>query len=568
MASIGEFDPLNTRVPATKIEVTVSCRSLLDVDTFSKSDPVVVLYLQAVGTKEWRESGRTEVIDNTRNPDFVRKFVLDFFFEEKQNLRFDVYNVDSRSCNISKHDFLGQTFCTLGEIIGSTGGRMERTLSFLETSRQKGLQYFGIPGKKCGVIIFAAEELSNCRDIATMQLCANKLDKKDFFGKSDPFLVFYRSNEDGTFTICHKTEVIKNTLNPAWQPFTIPVRALCNGDYDRTVKIDVYDWDRDGSHDFIGEFTTSYRELSRGQNQFNVYEVLNPKKKGKKKKYVNSGTVTLLSFKVESEYTFVDFIRGGTQLNFTVAIDFTASNGNPSQPTSLHYMSPYQMNAYAMALKAVGEIIQDYDSDKLFPAYGFGAKLPPDGKISHGFPLSGDAENPNCVGIEGVLEAYFQSLRTVQLYGPTNFAPVINKVANCAAEITDGSQYFVLLMITDGVISDMVQTKEAVVNASGLPLSIIIVGVGPAEFDAMEELDGDEVRVSSRGRLAERDIVQFVPFRDYIDRSGNQVLSMARLAKDVLAEIPDQLLSFMKSRGVEPRPALSSSPLPELHRHI
>ena len=63
------------------------------------------------------------------------------------------------------------------------------------------------------------------------------------------------------------------------------------------------------------------------------------------------------------------------------------SPGNPSQPTSLHYMSPYQMNAYAMALKAVGEIIQDYDSDKLFPAYGFGAKLPPDGKISHAFPL-------------------------------------------------------------------------------------------------------------------------------------------------------------------------------------
>ncbi|XP_062282558.1 copine-9-like isoform X1 [Scomber scombrus] len=575
MASIGEFDPLNTRVPATKIEVTVSCRNLLDVDTFSKSDPVAVLYLQGVGTKEWREFGRTEVIDNTRNPDFVRKFVLDFFFEEKQNLRFDVYNVDSRSCNISKYDFLGQTFCTLGEIIGSTGGHLERSLSigwFLlkkrSTKGRPSVSGGGIPGKKCGVINFTAEELSNCRDIATMQLCANKLDKKDFFGKSDPFLVFYRSNEDGTFTICHKTEVIKNTLNPVWQPFTIPVRALCNGDYDRTVKVDVFDWDRDGSHDFIGEFTTSYRELSRGQNQFNVYEVLNPKKKGKKKKYINSGTVTLLSFKVESEYTFVDFIRGGTQLNFTVAIDFTASNGNPSQPTSLHYMSPYQMNAYAMALKAVGEIIQDYDSDKLFPAYGFGAKLPPDGKISHAFPLGSDKEDPNCVGIEGVLEAYFESLRTVQLYGPTNFAPVINKVANCAAEITDGSQYFVLLMITDGVISDMVQTKEAVVNAASLPLSIIIVGVGPAEFDAMEELDGDEVRVSSRGRLAERDIVQFVPFREYVDRSGNQVLSMARLAKDVLAEIPDQLLSFMKSRGIEPRPALSNSPLPQLHQHI
>uniref|UniRef100_A0AAY4E495 C2 domain-containing protein n=1 Tax=Denticeps clupeoides TaxID=299321 RepID=A0AAY4E495_9TELE len=574
MASIGEFDPLHSTVPATKIEVSVSCslnNPLFSLHSFrchfphyprrsflSHSRPclpllscllllllpnspssVVVLYVQGIGTKEWREFGRTEMIDNTLNPDFVRKFVLDFFFEEKQNLRFDVYNVDTRSSNISKHDFLGQTFCTLGEIIGSAGGRLERTLS-------------GIPGKKCGTIIFTAEELSNCRDIATMQLCANKLDKKDFFGKSDPFLVFYRSNEDGTFTICHKTEVVKNTLNPVWQPFTIPVRALCNGDYDRTVKVDVFDWDRDGSHDFIGEFTTSYREFSRGQSQFNVYEVLNPKKKGKKKKYVNSGTVTLLSFKVESEYTFVDFIRGGTQLNFTVAIDFTASNGNPSQPTSLHYMNPYQMNMYAMALKAVGEIIQDYDSDKLFPAYGFGAKLPPDGKISHAFPLNSNTDDPNCVGIEGVLEVYFQSLRSVQLYGPTNFAPVINQVARSAKEVTDGSQYFVLLMITDGVISDMVRN----VNDCCAPCQHLKFSPHSA---AMEELDGDEVRVSSRGRYAERDIVQFVPFRDYIDRSGNQVLSMARLAKDVLAEIPDQLLSYMKSRGIEPRPALPNT---------
>uniref|UniRef100_A0A8C5ADI4 Copine family member IX n=1 Tax=Gadus morhua TaxID=8049 RepID=A0A8C5ADI4_GADMO len=423
----------------------------------------------------------------------------------------------------------------------------------------------GIPGKKCGVIILSAEELSNCRDIATMQLCANKLDKKDFFGKSDPFLVFYRSNEDGTFTICHKTEVVKNTLNPVWQAFTIPVRALCNGDYDRTVKVDVYDWDRDGSHDFIGEFTTSYRELSRGQNQFNVYEV-RERTRGRGRGE-GGGGVTLLSFKVESEYTFVDFIRGGIT-HVCICDVYLHAAGSPSQPSSLHYMSPYQMNAYGMALKAVGEVIQDYDSDKLFPAYGFGAKLPPNGNVSHAFPLSGDSVNPNCVGIEGVLQAYFESLRTVTLYGPTNFAPVINQVANCAAEITDGSQYFVLLMITDGVISDMLQTKEAVVNAASLPMSIIIVGVGPAEFDAMEELDGDEVRVSFKGREAERDIVQFVPFRDYIDRTGNQVLSMARLAKDVLAEIPDQILSFMKTRGIEPRPGLSCSPLPDLPGHI
>ncbi|XP_019360143.1 PREDICTED: myotubularin-related protein 14, partial [Gavialis gangeticus] len=360
--------------------------------------------------------GRTEVIDNTLNPDFVRKFVLDYYFEEKQNLRFDVYNVDSRSCNIYKHkDFLGQAFVALGEVIGSRRGRLEKALT-------------GVPGKKCGTIVVLAEELSNCRDVVTMQLCANKLDKKDFFGKSDPFLVFYRSNEDGTFTICHKTEVVKNTLNPVWQPFTIPVRALCNGDYDRTVKIDVYDWDRDGSHDFIGEFATSYRELSRAQSQFTVYEV-RPRAPSSSCRHGAGRQAGGLAGVEACGGPGLDSPPHRTQLNFTVAIDFTASNGIPSQPTSLHYMSPYQLSAYAMALKAVGEIIQDYDSDKLFPAYGFGAKVPPDGRISHQFPLNNNPEDPNCVGIEGVLEAYFQSLRTVQLYGPTNFAPVINQVA-------------------------------------------------------------------------------------------------------------------------------------------
>jgi len=49
-----------------------------------------------------------------------------------------------------------------------------------------------------------------------------------------------------SFTVCYKTEVIKNTLNPNWKMIEVPVRTICNGDYDRTVKVEVYDWDRDG----------------------------------------------------------------------------------------------------------------------------------------------------------------------------------------------------------------------------------------------------------------------------------------------------------------------------------
>lgn len=44
-----------------------------------------------------------------------------------------------------------------------------------------------------------------------------------------------------------------------------------------------------------------------------------------------------------------------------VAIDFTASNGDPRNSCSLHYINPYQPNEYLKALVAVGEICQDYD---------------------------------------------------------------------------------------------------------------------------------------------------------------------------------------------------------------
>jgi len=76
--------------------------------------------------------------------------------------------------------------------------------------------------------------------------------------------------------------------------------------------------------------------------------------------------------------------------------------------------------------------------------------------------------------------------------------------------------YFVLLIITDGVISDMADAKRAIVYASTLPYSIIIVGVGSADFSAMDDLDCDTGLLRDQdGHVAQRDIVQFVPFSKF-----------------------------------------------------
>lgn len=82
----------------------------------------------------------------------------------------------------------------------------------------------------------------------------------------------------------------------------------------------------------------------------------------------------------------------------------------------------------------------------------------------------------------------------------------------------DLQAFVILLIITDGVIpqeQDFIETKEAVIEASHLPMAIVIVGVGDENFDQMEELDGDDEMLNSRGKVAAADIVQFVPYRQF-----------------------------------------------------
>ncbi len=111
-----------------------------------------------------------------------------------------------------------------------------------------------------------------------------------------------------------------------------------------------------------------------------------------------------------------------------------------------------------------------------------------------------------------MLQAYFQTLNGVKLHGPTRFCPVIHRsaqVAHCG-NTQQNQNFFVLLIITDGVIEDMDQTINEIVRATNLPLAIVIVGVGRADFKNMETLDADDAPLRSNGATAMRDIVQVI----------------------------------------------------------
>ncbi|ESO90287.1 hypothetical protein LOTGIDRAFT_123531 [Lottia gigantea] len=528
---------------AAKVEIRIECTNLLDQDTTSKSDPCAVLYM-ARSEDEFYEVGRTENVRNCLDPKFAKSFVTNYYFEEVQKVRIVIYDLDNESTELSDDAFLGKIECTLGQLVSNN-------------PYSKPLVYESGQEYDLGTITVRTEEVKEGGEILDLTFKAAKLENKDFMGKSDPFLEILKSTVDGSWQVVHRTEVVENNLNPSWNQFSVPVQTLGGGD----IQVDIYDWDSDGSHDLIGGFMTNVEEIITSQSELS-WPCINEKKKAKKKSYSNSGMVYLASWQISKDHSFLEYIFGGMQVNFTVGIDFTASNGNPRQPTSLHYIDPYKPNEYIQAIRSVGGVCQDYDTDKMFPVLGFGAKIPPQFDVSHEFAVNFNLENPFCAGIEGVVQAYMNCISQVQLFGPTNASPTINHVARFAAtaqqqEGTKGAHaYYVLLLLTDGVLTDMSNTLHAIVQASKLPMSLIIVGVGTADFTDMNTLDGDNGMLRApNGEVAKRDIVQFVPLRDFKQ-------AYAELARHVLAEVPKQVTGYYKMRGLVPNVLKPNPPPP------
>ena len=130
--------------------------------------------------------------------------------------------------------------------------------------------------------------------------------------------------------------------------------------------------------------------------------------------------------------------------------------------------------------------------------YGFGGspKFPNfySGVALHCFPLNGNKNKPEVYNIQGIMETYEYSIANTEFSTPTIFSPIIRESMNVAKSFKcKGScEYAILFILTDGEIEDMKETKISIVDSCYLPLSIIIVGVGDANFTKMHILDGDD----------------------------------------------------------------------------
>lgn len=508
------------------------------MDVTSHTDAFVAIFVQD------QQIALTSVIKDTENPTWPDLITIDYKFETTQKITIKIFDQDAGAppTDLRRHSLIGELSFPLPHLMRAPGQRISQQLT--NNTRT-------FSSSNAGIVNVRAEPVSSTRDIFVANFSAKKLANKDgFFNSSDPFLIISRCNEDGSFTQCWRNEPIKNNLSPVWPLARIPLVNLCNGDLDRPLKIEVWDDESSGRHQTMGVVQTSVRALVDGHGApMDVVETI----KGQKK---NSGQFIAANCIVEHHPTFSEYVVGGAEISLIVAVDYTGSNGDPATPASLHHidLSGATSNQYQQTIATIGQVVEQYDSDKRFPVVGFGARVRIPGGFSdvqHCFQVGANAE---VTGVGELLEVYKQSFPNVALSGPTLFAPTIGMAAAraAAAGCSQGSQkYTVLLIIADGIINDEQATIAALVQASHTPLSVVVIGVGAADFTDMKILDGDGAKgplKTSGGATSSRDILQFVAFRDFAARGP------AAVAEQVLHEVPQQFLAFMKQRNILPNP--------------
>lgn len=186
----------------------------------------------------------------------------------------------------------------------------------------------------------------------------------------------------------------------------------------------------------------------------------------------------------------VNFAKGMKASGFEMCdlilgVDFTASNEWQGRRSfnhhCLHAVLLRGYNPYQQVIKILGATLEPFSDDGCVHAYGFGDQSTRNRNV---FPFTGDPNQP-CTGFHDALKRYTSIAKTIVLAGPTCFAPILRKSIELVRE---KNRYHILIIISDGQMTNEDETVRSIIEASKYPLSIIMVGVGDGPWDIMEEV--------------------------------------------------------------------------------
>lgn len=478
----------------------------------------VILTLE-IPTEEgvFHEVSRTEAVPWSVNPKWTKPIRIAFRFDAAQPCRILVYNVSSKTADLMGVDCLGQAAFDLHDFIFDL--RKPHTLTLRLQSRvgNRGEIHMGLrQATSCGAVLSGAFAFTDY-----------KVDKV--------YLTMVKVADDGEEEEIYRTNVGEGKKKSEFDMLRIPMQKIGDSNEQTRLRFSLFKASKKKDPKLLGTCDTTVEKFVKSPTPRKLL--------GKKDKPV--ATFQLAKMRIERTPTLCDYFRSDLQIECHVAIDFTSSNKDPLSPQSLHFRSVDKFNEYESCLNAFGPLLTSYCFKNMFAVYGFGGRVT--GFTGNYFPLNCDQRSPLVRGFDGIMNAYRDCLPKIQLSNPTIFSDLIEAIRQPQDErFKSGRYYGILLILVDDVVSDMEETIKQIVESSYQALSIVIVGIGPADFTEMERFS-DHTALNDNGKPMKRHNCVFVPFEKTLEEASlRQVVSWA------LQDIPCQIDEFCKMQDFHP----------------
>ncbi|KRX04637.1 C2 domain [Pseudocohnilembus persalinus] len=487
----------------SNVLIRFSCENLPKMDTLSQSDPIIAVYQTIDDKKDF--VGLTECIPDNCNPKFSKSFIFS-------------YNVSNIQNPIT---------CDIFDVMLTANQTISRDIYDIRKKK-----------KKCGSLTIRGQEY----DVSGKKVIF-ELGGRDIASKHELYLIV-SSIKDGKDYPVYASQPEKKSKKQIinWKKFQIPLSYF--GENSKSyVKLEVFEYYKEKGHVLIGDIETTIQHLIDNSGK-SVNILMNQLKVGELK---------LHNVKLDHRVSFLNYLLADAEVSLIVAVDFTHSNKDQNDPSSLHYTHT-EKNTYYQALNNLVGILQYFDADNRIPLYGFGAKLPPYYNIvSHGFAMNENIFDPYINGgSDNLIRVYKQKAPTLKMHGPTVFSEVIKLGKTWAEKETEKKNYYVLLIVTDGINNDEENTLDEIVEASEYPLTIIIVGIGDEDFTQLKELlepqkPNKYLYSKKLGKQAIRNNVHFFVYKDY-----NK--NMQTLARECMRKLPRQFIEYMEMKNMKVPP--------------